>query len=74
MDEVQVMVQASPDQTADVFQVTSPSGSARLSVNRAGNLVLGSKEEPRGVILFDTQDNAPYSLEVTNGRLTVTRL
>jgi len=74
VDEVQAMVQASPNQAADVFQVTSPSGASQLAVNSAGNLVLGSKGEPRGVILFDTQDNTPHSLQVANGHLTLTRL
>jgi hypothetical protein len=74
VDEVQAMVQASPNQAADVFQVTSPSGASQLAVNSAGSLVLGSREEPRSVILFDTEDNAPHSLHVANGQLTLTRL
>jgi outer membrane murein-binding lipoprotein Lpp len=73
VDEVQAVVQASAGQAADIFQVINGDGTAHLAVNNAGNVVIGSSEQPQEVILYDTQDKSAYSLKVTNGRLALTR-
>jgi hypothetical protein len=73
VDEVQAMVQASGDQTADTLQVTGRQGTTNLAVNAAGNLVVGSPDDPKGIILHDTQGGSPYALKVTNGQLTLAR-
>jgi hypothetical protein len=54
VDEVQTIVEASRDQTSDVFQVIGPRGSTALAVDREGNLVLGSQGDPKEIILHDT--------------------
>jgi len=36
--------------------------------------VLGSLHDPRELILHDTQAKGAYSLKVTNGQLSLTRL
>jgi len=73
VDEVQTMIQASGDQTADIFQVVGRQGRAQLAVDGAGRLLLGSAEEPQEVILHDTQDGRAYALKVTNGQLSLAR-
>ena len=56
LDEVQAMVQASPDQSADIFQVVGRFGTTDLAVDASGNLVLGSPDDPSEVVLHDTED------------------
>ncbi len=73
VDEVQTLIQASPDQTADVFQVLDSSLTPNLSVNSSGNLVIGSREDRKQVILHDAQDGAAYALDVSNGQLRLLR-
>jgi hypothetical protein len=73
VDEVQALVEASSDQAADVFQVVGPQGVPFFAVNAAGDPVVGSESDPRGVILHDTEDGSAYSLNVTGGRLVLTR-
>jgi len=73
LDEVQAIVEASRNQTADIFQVVSGEGTRHLTVNSAGNVVVGSHDGPREIILHDTVDSSAYSLKVTNGRLTLTK-
>ena len=73
LDEVQAIVEASADQTSDIFQVIGGAGTSHLAVNGQGNVVVGSDDDPREVILHDTQDGTAYSLNVTNGQLALTR-
>jgi len=73
VDEVQTLVEASADQTTDIFQVAGRQGTTDLAVNGAGNLVVGSLGDPKAVLLHDTQGGGPYALKVTNGQLVLTR-
>jgi hypothetical protein len=73
LDEVQFLVEASPDQTADVFQVIGSHGAAHLAIKSEGDLEVGSVDDPRGIILHDSADGSAYSLKVTNGQLALTR-
>jgi len=73
LDEVQAMVQASPDQTADIFQVIGKFETTSLAVDASGNLVVGGPDDPKQVILHDTQDGTAYFLNVTSGQLTLAR-
>ena len=73
VDEVQTIVQASGDQTADIFQVIGRQGTANLAVDATGNLVVGLPVDPKGIILHDTQDGSAHALTVTGGQLTLTR-
>jgi hypothetical protein len=70
---VQAIVEGSPSQNSDIFQVLDGQGSRELAVDHAGNLMVGSAKHPRAVILYDTEDGHAYSLSVTNGRLSVSR-
>jgi len=72
LDEVQSIVEASADQTSDIFQVVGSAGTSHFAVNAEGDVVVGSHTDPRRVILHDTQDGTAYSLKVTNGELTLT--
>lgn len=74
VDEVQTLVEASPDQTADIFQVLGRFRTTNLAVNSAGNLVIGSPDDPTMVILHDTQDGSAYFLKVTSGQLILTEV
>jgi len=73
LDEVQAIVEASPDQTSDVFQVLAGAGTSHLAVNGQGNVVVGSSDNPREVVLYDTINGDAYSLKVTNGQLNLSR-
>ena len=73
VDEVQAIVEASAGQTVDILQVLGEGGTVHLVVNNAGNVVIGSSEQPQEVILYDTQDKSAYSLKVANGQLVLTR-
>jgi hypothetical protein len=74
LDEVQAIIEASADQVADIFQVTSGGSTTHFAVNSSGNVVVGSSEQPQEVILYDTQDKNAYSLKVTNGELALARV
>jgi hypothetical protein len=74
LDEVQALVEASADQTADIFQVVGRDGNKCLAVNGAGQVLLGSQDDPKELILHDTQNKSAYSLSVTNGQLTLARV
>ena len=71
LDEVQAIVQASSDQTADILQVIGRQGTANLAVDASGDVVVGSPGEPNAVILHDTQDGSRHALQVANGRLVL---
>src|SRR3990170_3472923 len=73
LDEVQSIVEASAEQTSDIFQVIGSAGTSHFAVNGEGNIVVGSDADPREVILHDTQDWTAYSLKVTNGQLALAR-
>ena len=74
LDEVQAIIEGSTDQTADIFQVLGGEGTKHLAVNGAGQVVVGSRDDPKEIILHDTQDKRAYSLKVTNGQITLTRI
>jgi len=77
VDEVQVMVGAQKDQTADIFQVVSEEETQEtkhFTVDGSGNTIIGSPDDPKEVILYDTADGTPYSLKITNGYLSVTKV
>jgi hypothetical protein len=74
LDEVQAVVEANSDQTADIFQVIGHDGSAHLTVDSEGNAVLGSHDVPSAIILHDTENGDAYDLKVTKGQLTLTRI
>jgi hypothetical protein len=73
VDEVQTLIEASRDQTAQTFQVIGPRGTTDLAVDAAGNLWVGSPLAARQLILHDTQSGAAYALTVTNGQLSLGR-
>jgi uncharacterized coiled-coil protein SlyX len=72
-DEVQAIIEANGDQTADIFQVIGGDGKAHFTVNGEGNVAIGSPDEPKAVILHDTVDGSAYALQVTNGRLVLVK-
>ncbi|GEM_PF-3215081 len=75
VNEVQAMIEASPDQTDDIFKITSErSATTHLAVNSSGNLIIGSSSQPQKIILYDTYDHHPYSLTVANGKLALARV
>jgi hypothetical protein len=73
LDEVQTMVEASSDQVADIFQVVGRQGATHLAVDGAGSVVVGSREDPKAIVLYDTHDGSAYALKVTNGQVSLTR-
>ena len=73
VDEVQAIVEANNDQSADIFQVVSGEGAKYFTVNSAGNVVVGSNDNPKDIILHDTAEEGAYSLRVTNGRLILSK-
>lgn len=72
LDEVQAMFVANSHQTADVFQVIDEEGTRYFTVNGVGNIVVGSDDDPKEIILHDTVNGNAYSLKVTNGQLLLT--
>jgi len=74
LDEVQAIVEGSTNQAVDIFQVLGGEGAKHLAVNSAGQVVVGSQDDPQEIILHDTQDRSAYSLKVTDGQLTLTRV
>jgi len=72
-NEIQAIVEASSNQTADIFQVTGGDGTRHFAVNGAGDVVIGSPDKPKAVIMHDTIDGSAYSLQVTNGQLILTK-
>ena len=72
LDEVQSLVEASPGQTADIFQVIGGEGAGYLAVDGEGKLVVGSQANPRAVVLHDAQSGKPYALTVSDGQLILT--
>jgi len=73
VDEVLAMVEGSPDQTSDIFQVVGGEGARHLTVNGRGSVEIGSDDHAADVILHDVQDGSAYSLRVTNGQLALAR-
>ncbi|MCR4406643.1 MAG: hypothetical protein NUW24_06950 [Anaerolineae bacterium] len=73
-DEVQTIIEANAEQSADIFQVIDGEGTRYLAVDGTGNLIVGSHDNPKEVILYDTVDQSAYSLKVTNGHLTLTKV
>jgi hypothetical protein len=77
VDEVQARVTAPEAQSAQIFQIVSGAGTqgtTRFAVDAVGNTIIGSPSSPREIILYDTADGAPYSLRITNGQLSITRV
>src|SRR3990170_1688966 len=73
LDEVQTIIEGSASQAADIFQVVGGQGTTHFAVNSSGNVVVGSQDDPKQVILHDTVDGSAYSLKVTNGQLALLR-
>jgi len=73
VDEIQAIIEANRTQTTDIFQVLGGNGTSHLTVDGAGNVHLGSQDDPKEIILHDTVDGSAYSLKVTNGRLILTK-
>src|SRR3990170_7583494 len=73
VDEVQALVEANADQTSDIFQVVGGEATRHFAVNGEGNVVVGSSDDPRHLLLHDTLDGSAYSLRVSNGQLALTR-
>lgn len=73
VDEIQAIIEASSIQTADIFQVIGGDGKKHLTVDGVGNVHLGSRDDPKEIILHDTADGSAYSLAVTNGALILTK-
>lgn len=74
LDEIQALIEASENQSADIFQVVSRDGTRFFSVDSTGHVVVGSPEEPKEVILFDTSDRSAYALKVADGNLILTKV
>jgi hypothetical protein len=85
VDEVQAMVVAPKPQTSDIFQIVGVEETAvneftptdmteYFTIDGHGNTVIGSSDEPTQVILYDTADGTPYSLQITNGELVITQV
>lgn len=73
LDEVQAIVEGSPTQTSDIFQVVGGRGTTNLAVDHAGNVVIGSEQEPGAVLLHDAQDGKAFYLKVRHGQLELAR-
>ncbi len=73
VDEVQTLVEASSEQTTDVFQVIGRFRTTNLAVDALGNIVVGSTDDPKAIILYDSEDGSAYSLVATNGQLSLAR-
>jgi hypothetical protein len=79
LDEVQARVRAPVPQSAEIFQVVGAAGAqgpgtTYFAVDGKGNTKIGSPSHPRQIILHDTADGTPYSLRITNGQLSITKL
>lgn len=79
VDEVQAMVEAPSGQSAEIFQIVRAAGTqgaatTHFAVDGQGNTRIGSPSHPTEVILYDTVDGTPYSLKITNGQLSVTKI
>lgn len=79
VDEVQAMVEAANGQNAEIFQIVSGDGTqgtrtTHFAVDGRGNTIVGSPAQPKEIILYDTADRTPYSLRITNGQLSITRV
>ncbi|MBN2149299.1 MAG: hypothetical protein JW726_18065 [Anaerolineales bacterium] len=73
VDEIQAIVEANPQQTADIFQILGTDGVPHLTVDGAGNIHIGSQDNPKDIFLHDTADGSAYSLRVTNGSLILSK-
>jgi len=71
LDELQALIKASRDQTADVFRIVGGEGNVSFAVDGAGNVVVGSRDNPKEIILYDTVDGEAYSLSMEHGRFTL---
>lgn len=74
LDEIQTIVEASSDQTMDIFQVVGRQAAPHLAVDSSGTIVLGSQDHPNALVLHDTQDGSAYLLKVTSGRLELVKI
>lgn len=69
VDEVLTIIEGSPIQSVDIFQVIGSDGANYLAVDGLGNVQIGSHDNPKEVVLHDTMNGRAYSLRVTNGSL-----
>lgn len=73
-NEVQTLVEASPDQTADTFQVLGRFQTNCLAVTGEGDVVVGSQDRPSAILLHDTEGDGIFSITITNGQLRISRI
>lgn len=79
VNEVQAMVEAPSGQSASIFQVVRDGGApgssmTHFAVDGQGNTQIGSSSQPKAIILFDTVDGMRYSLSITNGQMSITKV
>lgn len=79
VNQVQAMVEAPSGQSASIFQVVRDGGAPGSSmthfvVDGQGNTQIGSSSQPKAIILFDTVDGMRYSLSITNGQMSITKV
>ena len=79
LDEVQAIFEGADGQSADIFQIvsgdeTQGTRTTHVAVDGTGNTIIGSPSQPTEIILHDTADGTPYSLRITNGQLSITRI
>lgn len=72
IDEVQTIVEGSAHQGSDIFQVLGSAGGKHLVVNGSGQVVIGSRRDPKGLVLHDTEDGQAYSVTLMNGQPSIT--
>lgn len=72
IDEVQTIVEGSANQGSDIFQILDDAGGTHLVVNGSGQVVVGSRSDPKGLVLHDTEDGQAYSVTLTNGQPSIT--
>ena len=74
VDEVLTIIEGSPTQGVDIFQVIGSDGKKYLAVNSTGQVEVGSQIDAKGIILHDTQNGNIYAFEATNGQPTLTQI
>jgi hypothetical protein len=72
VDEVLTIVEASPIQSVDIFQVIGSDGKIYFAVDGTGRTHIGSHDNPKEIVLHDKMNGRAYSLGVTNGSLVLT--
>jgi hypothetical protein len=79
VNEIQAIVEVPSAQTAPILQIVRGGGAqgtatTHFAVDGQGNTRIGSPSQPKAIMLFDTVDGAAYSLTITNGQLSITKV